>query len=132
MPLIYGSGLLFAALMLLCAGRTIFARLDATPGEASFGPTEALGIAFTALLAFGLSFIVQILAQDQGAATLAQIGAALAAVVAATVTIWKLAARLGAAGVKSTLPEMPEGRPTSRGPNGTGRTQGAARAKRAA
>ncbi|MBK0400937.1 hypothetical protein H0I76_17195 [Limibaculum sp. M0105] len=135
MLLIYGSGLLFAALMLLCAGRTLFARLDTTPGEASFGPTEAIALVFTALFAFGLSFYAQVLAVDQGPGTIAQVtGASLAVAVAAAVA-WRIAGRLGHAGPPVTLPELPEGRPPRRGPGGadvSGRATGTARGKRAA
>lgn len=132
MLLIYGSGLLFAALVLLCVARSVFDRLDTTDDEPSFGPTEAVGLGVTALLALGLSYFAQMLAADQGAATITEIAGALAAVAFAGAFVWRLTVGRGRAGPRSSVPEAPEGRPAHRGPGPSGRPGKAPGRKRAA
>ncbi|MDT8343386.1 MAG: hypothetical protein RQ752_03025 [Thermohalobaculum sp.] len=130
MLLIYGSGLLLAALMLLGVARAIFARLDSEAGEPDFGPTEVMGFVITTLLAAGISFHVQAILADPGMATIAPVAASIGAVGAMAALAWRLLTRIARA--RGDASALPGGRPVRRGPGASGRPGEAPRRKRAA
>ncbi len=138
MEYIYGSGLLFAAFLLIAVGRLILSRPGASLSIDDFGVAESISLVFTGLVAFGVTEIVTTLAHDPGLVGASKMLVALGALAGATALVWIALGRMFPRGAAAATDERPvdpsapggnrRGRPTASG----AQRGGGAKIKRAA
>jgi len=138
MEYIFGSGLLFAAFLLVAVGRLVLSRAGASMSIDDFGVAEAISLGFTGLIAFGVTEIATTALHDWSLTSTLEMAAALGLLAVASVVIWGVLSRMFPRGPATSTDERPvdpsapdgdrRGRPTSTSARGGAR----GRVKRAA
>lgn len=125
MEYVVGSGLLFAAVLVLAVGRAVLSRKPVAVDGDTFGLNEAFAFLFTVLLAFAVSVLAGKAVDDWSLAGLMLLGASLAVTALAATAAWMLLGRLAGGADSAGSGEVPAG---PRAPEADRRGQPAGRA----
>jgi hypothetical protein len=94
MEYIYGTGLLFAAFVLVAVGRLVLSRPGASMSIDDFGVAETIALLFTGLVAFGVTEIATTVLRDWSLTSTLEMAAALGVLAVASVALWGVLSRM--------------------------------------